>query len=304
MKRLKNLVIVMLLIIVPSFLVGCSASAQEKIDIQKDKAKGFFWEAKKDDKVVYLVGTLHPAKGNINYLNSTMEKVLDNTDALALEVNLKDKEVLEKAQEIGKENLYLEKGELKDLLTKEEQVKLDKVLKDFNIEYNEVKYLSPEGFSSYIKEKQEEDGGFTYSSDQWLQEIYDTNKKDIVGLENADEHYNLLYELTGSLKTFLAEYNSDLVGKGEKTMDEIGNAFIKGDSEYMEKRSEDLRKSDKELYEKLSKNRNIDMSNEIDKLVQGDKRYVVAVGTLHYFGQDSILKQLEKKGYKITKLEN
>ncbi|WGX75683.1 hypothetical protein QJS64_17325 [Paraclostridium bifermentans] len=47
MKRLKNLVIVMLLIIVPSFLVGCSASAQAKIDIQKDKAKGFFWEAKR-----------------------------------------------------------------------------------------------------------------------------------------------------------------------------------------------------------------------------------------------------------------
>lgn len=99
-----------------------------KIDIQKDKANGFFWEAKKDDKVVYLVGTLHPAKENINYLNSTMEKILDNTDALALEVNLNDKEVLEKAQEIGKENLYLEKGELKDLLTKEEQVKFDKVL--------------------------------------------------------------------------------------------------------------------------------------------------------------------------------
>ncbi|MFR3498682.1 MAG: TraB/GumN family protein, partial [Paraclostridium bifermentans] len=269
MKRLKNLVIVMLLIIVPSFLVGCSASAQEKIDIQKDKAKGFFWEAKKDDKVVYLVGTLHPAKGNINYLNSTMEKILDNTDALVLEVNLNDKEVLEKAQEIGKENLYLEKGELKDLLTKEEQVKFDKVLKDFSIEYNEVKYLSPEGFSSYIEEKQEEDGGFTYSSDQWLKEIYDNNKKSIVGLENAEEHYKLLYELTGSFKTFLAEYNSDLVEKGEKTMDEIGNAFIKGDSEYMEKRSEDLRKSNKELYEKLSKNRNIDMANEIDKLVQG-----------------------------------
>lgn len=194
----------MLLIIVPSFLVGCSASAQAKIYIQKDKAKGFFWEAKKDDKVVYLVGTLHLGKGNINYLNSTMEKILDNTDARALEVNLKDKEVLEKAQEIDKENLYLEKGELKDLLTKEEQVKLDKVLKDFNIEYNEVKYLSPDGFSSYIEEKQEEEGGFTCSSDLWLQEIYETNKKDIVGLENAENHYKLLYELTGSFKTFLA----------------------------------------------------------------------------------------------------
>lgn len=102
MNRLKNLVIVILIIIVPAFLVGCSASAQEKIYIQKDKAKGFFWEAKKDDKVVYLIGTLHPAKGNINYLNSAMEKVLDNTDALALEVNLNDEKVLEKGQQIGK----------------------------------------------------------------------------------------------------------------------------------------------------------------------------------------------------------
>ncbi|MEN2258069.1 TraB/GumN family protein [Paraclostridium benzoelyticum] len=260
--------------------------------------------SKKDDKVVYLIGTLHPAKGNINYLNSAMEKVLDNTDALALEVNLNDEKVLEKGQQIGKENLYLEKGELKDLLTKEEQVKLNKVLKDFNIEYNEVKYLSPEGFSAYIEEKQEEQGGFTYSSDQWLQEIYDTNKKNIVGLENVEDHYKLLYELTGDLKAFLAEYKPDLVDKGEQSMEEIGNAFIKGDSEYMEKKSEDLRKADKELYEKLSKNRNINMANEIDKLAQGDNRYAVAVGTLHYFGKDSILKQLEEKGYKINKLEN
>lgn len=44
------------------------------------------------------------------------------------------------------------------------------------------------------------------------------------------------------------------------------------------------------------------MTEKIDVMVQEDKEYMVAVGYLHYFGEDSILKLLEAKGYTIKEV--
>lgn len=46
------------------------------------------------------------------------------------------------------------------------------------------------------------------------------------------------------------------------------------------------------------------MANEINRMVNENKKCAVVVGTYHFFGKNSILNELEQKGYKITKIEN
>ena len=46
--------------------------------------------------------------------------------------------------------------------------------------------------------------------------IYETNKKDIVGFENTDKNFKLVYELTGNLRIFQMSITRIQLEKAEK----------------------------------------------------------------------------------------
>lgn len=305
MKLKRKIIITLLSIMIPILIVGCEASSQNKTVEKSIQAKGYFWKAQKGDDLVYLIGTMHPSKPNINYLNDTMKKVQKETDALALEVASPDKKTEEKLNKVINENLYLKKGEIKDSLTTEEGIKLDKILKSIDIKYEDVKTLTPTGLLRTIEAAILTKLGYQYEgTDAWLEGIYKNNYKKVVGLEDDIKHYNLLNSSTKDLKDTINQFNSKSIEETEKDLNECMYAFIKGDSNYMKEDVEENYKNDKQSYDKLIKNRNIDMTTNIDKLAKEDENYVVAVGAKHFFGPDSILKLLEDKGYKITKLKS
>ncbi|WP_373598176.1 TraB/GumN family protein [Paraclostridium bifermentans] len=305
MKFTKKIIVTLVAIMIPILILGCQASAQNKLVQKPIKAKGFFWKAEKGNDSIYLVGTMHPSKSNINYLNDTMKKIQKETDALAVEVSSTNEKSVQEILKYIDENKYLKEGEIKDLLTKEEGDKLDKILKSLDVKYKDVKNMTPMGVCNEInyailtKVGYQEDG-----SDIWLEDIYSSNYKKVIGLEDIKNHYSLLNSTTKKLKEDINSFNSKTVEEYEKTLNECMYSFIKGDSNYMRERQEKLFENDKESYDKVLTDRNIDMSNKIDKLAKEEDEYMVAVGTGHFFGPDNILKLLEDKGYKITKLKS
>jgi uncharacterized protein YbaP (TraB family) len=46
--------------------------------------------------------------------------------------------------------------------------------------------------------------------------------------------------------------------------------------------------------------RNADMAESIDRLLQDGHFYLVAVGSLHFFGDDGLVEQLRRRGYTVT----
>lgn len=305
MKSFKKLMILSISIIMTFLFVGCSTEAQEKAYEKSTLAKGFFWKATKGDGSIYLIGTMHPDKLNINYLNNTMEKVLNETDSLALEINFSDEKVQETIEKLDEENTYLKSGELKDLLTEPEQEKLKKILESVDLNYNDVKNLTPKAVLSLITAEIYARAGYTgTTSDMYLQNIYNSNKKKIVSLETIEEQEELNDLTTMDLKDFIKAFNEKTIENDIKDINEVMDAFIKSDSKFMEDRVENQYRQDEEFYNKISKDRNIKMANKIDELAKENDNYAVAVGTLHFFGKDSIIKQLEDKGYKVTKLKS
>lgn len=305
MKFTRRIIVMLLAIMIPILIVGCQASAQNKVVQKSIKAKGFFWKAEKGNDSIYLVGTMHPSKSNINYLNDTMKKIQKETDALAVETSSTNEKSREEILKYVNENRYLKEGEIKDLLTKEEGDKLDKILKSLNIKYQDVKNMTPMGVCNEIDNAILTKAGYQENgSDLWLENIYNSNYKKIVGLEDIENHYSLLNATTKKLKEDINSFNSKTIEEYEKTLNECMYAFVKGDSNYIRERQEKQYENDKESYDKLLKYRNIDMTNNIDKLAKEEDQYMVAVGTGHFFGPNNILKLLEEKGYKITKLKS
>lgn len=294
MKKSKNKIISSILVIAFIFIFCCA--------INTEKAKGFIWEATKNGKSAYLVGTMHPAKSGIDYENKVLKKIIGETDGLAVELDTTDEKLNNEFTELIDNKHKNSKGELKDLLSKSEQNKLDTILSEFDIPYGDIKNFTPNDFSSLLESLGiMHVDAFGQTTDDYLISKYTDSNRDVVSLETPEIQANYINTAfntsdkdfkqlinTFDKETYLDEFTKDY--------NNILDSYISGDETYFVNTSNNDPATDPNL------DRNINMSNNIDKLVNSNKKYVVAVGSYHFFGDNSIIKQLEKKGYEIKRL--
>lgn len=267
--------------------------------ISTNKAKGFIWEASKGKKSIYLIGTLHPGKSNINYENKTLNNIMNETEALAVEVDVTDKNNEKELTQDTQEKMYLKEGEIKDLLSNKEKEKFDKILKELAINYGDVKNLTPSGFSDVVNAMIANEANMeTLGTEGFLINNYKSKGKVVIELENHKIQSMVLESDEKDLKAFVNNFkNKDVLFKD--SIDHFNNiveAYIKGDETYFLE-TEAIGET------KINKERNINMADKIDKLAKENKRYAASIGIYHFFGKYSILKNLENKGYSIRRLE-
>lgn len=265
----------------------------------KNTAQGFYWEAKKDNKSIYLIGTIHVSKKEVNFLNDNLKYILDNTQALATETNSKDMDP-EFLKSIDSKK-FLTKGELKDFLTDEEKNQLDEILKYFNLEYSDVSNLSIFGLNSLILQEIDsidelDDEGL----DMYLENQYKRADKDTVSLETLYDTEGLIKELLGGTKFLNIKDIKDEINNRKIFIDE----FKDGNELFFENNFKNgIKEVDAETYNLSIKDRNKNMANKINSLFKENKNYAVAIGIGHFVGDDSVLSYLENLGYRISKLD-
>ncbi|MBC6004911.1 TraB/GumN family protein [Paeniclostridium sp. NSJ-45] len=262
----------------------------------KNNVNGFYWEAKKDNKSIYLIGTVHLGEKRLNYLNNNLNYILNNTQALATETNSKDidPEYIKKLQD----KIYLTSGELKDFLNKEEQNQLKDILKYLDLKYDDVSNLSKVGLNALIQNYIDSIDGFEDEGlDAYLENLYRKSKKDSISLETLDDtSYNINYMLDEFLDV-------DYIKNELKDRKDFMNAFINGDTLFFKSHLENGKDElDMNAYTKIVKDRNENMANRINSLLKENKTYAVAIGVGHFFGDDTVITYLENLGYSITKL--
>nr|AUO31651.1 TraB/GumN family protein [Paeniclostridium sordellii]AUO31745.1 TraB/GumN family protein [Paeniclostridium sordellii] len=289
-KRLfKSLILILFITSIFIFISNSSS---------KNTAKGFYWEAKKDNKRIYLIGTIHLSKKGVNYLNNNLKYILNNTQALANEINSED--IDDKSIKSIQSKRFLTKGELADVLNNEERNQLDKILKYFNWEYSDISNLSIFGLNSLIQQEIDsidelEDDGL----DIYLENQYKRSKKDTVSLETIYDTEYLIKDLLGGTKFLNIKDIQDELNNRKVYMD----AFLNGDEIFFENNFKNSKKDlDLSTYNVTIKNRNKNMANKINLLLKENKTYAVAIGVGHFFGDDNVITYLENLGYKINKL--
>ena len=182
---------------------------------------------------------------------------------------------------------------------------MDEVLKTLNLKYKEVKNLSPSGFLSLVKQIEAEKTGLTGTTlTTFLAQRFSEEKKQIVSLESNNTQVELLKKSKSDLVRFINTYNENELKTITNSMKSSTEAYINGDYKYMENEFKNIYIKDKSDYDKQYKNRDIKIAKKIDALAKQDKKYIVSLGTMHYFGNNNVLKNLEEMGYKVTLLNN
>lgn len=300
MKDKKRIGSIILLVVFTLFtLVSCGEKSLPE-------AKGFQWRVSKDGQEMYLVGTIHLTNPKYNYMNENIENMLKDSDGVAVEINLTDSNVINKAQEYTR----LSNGEtIEDYLNEEETTKLKAICDEINIKYEDFKLLKPSTILSnlelvaYILT-----GNNGEAVDSQLTKKINNDKKEVIELENVDDQYEIINELytTDNLKEFLASIEAGKFVEGTKESQDAANglsvAYIEGNDEFLESQVDETLKLGQKYYDIMLKNRNIEMVNNIEELFEKEGTHIVAVGAAHYFGEDGIVKLLENKGFVVERL--
>lgn len=294
------------LLIVGSFfttiLFGCSK--KEEVS-STPKANGFQWEVKKDDKIMYLIGTMHPINKGYDYFTDTVNNIVKETDVLAVEINPTQEEILK----VNADGVYAGDDSIEKELIKDQVEKLKSICNEIGIEYEKIKILKPNMVVNNLEAVLYDKAGLTMETfDDMLMKDIKNKKKEIVQLESIGFQMDLLNKIGGiqALKATLdAHEDGKFIESGKEVIEYsegLMDGYVKGDTKVMEDAIK-TQKQSPESYDLMITKRNKAMVEKMEKFFKEDKTYTVAVGALHFFGDDGIVKMMKDKGYEVNIME-
>jgi len=270
----------------------------------------FLWKVSGGTSDAYLLGSIHIVPDDIYPLSPKIEKVFESSDHLVVEADMNNIDqgkiqMLTMSKGFVLDGVSLETV-LKPELYQKLKVTLDSI-KLINIE--QVKMMRPWLVALTIPQLIIMKMGYKIDNgiDMHFLKSATKMKKSILELESAEFQVDLLSGFSDELQIKFLESALDETGNFKEKYDEMVKAWKDDDLKSMTsiinkemKDNPDL----KPVYDKLILDRNITMTDKIDKWLKSDKKetYFIVVGAGHIVDKDGIAKLLEKKGYKVVKL--
>ena len=127
-------------------------------------------------------------------------------------------------------------------------------------------------------------------------------KKEIAGLESVNEHVAVMGGLSDRDGEFILRDALDQPRNAEKEFSRMHKAWRKGDTDALWAGDSRLRTQAPWIAARFVDNRNIKWIPRIEAELKSGKPTAIVAGALHFSGPNSVIKLLEKRGYKIEQL--
>jgi len=279
---------------------GWAAAAQRATD------HGVLWRIEKDGHTSWLYGTIHVARADWMLPGPAVRDALKHSDAIALELDLLDKEGNRKAFEARKAN------EDRRMLTGRRGERFNKLL---------TAACLPEPALAQIRKFQptmqlaslavlgvRTDGLYPdFGIDLFLTTYANSAHLPIVPLETLAQQLRVLDEIIPKNEE-VQQFDTvlDAIESGEARAQTmlLANAWAESDIDALEhypQRCDCLKTpSDKRAFKRLVTNRNRAMADNIARVHAGGQRVFGAVGALHMIGPQGIPALLAARGFTVT----
>ncbi|WP_238884126.1 TraB/GumN family protein [Clostridium sp. YIM B02551] len=300
MKRVIRLISVFTCVVLfASIAFGCGKQSD-----QLKEAKGIFYKVEKDGKYLYLGGSIHLGDDKIKF-SDKVENAYKESNKLGVELDVTDSEIADK---FSKEMSYTDGDNLDKHIKPETKEYVTKLLGEVGEKYNgEISKLKPWALQMTISVLQYSASGFKSSNglDMIFISRAKSDNKAIVALEELDTQYKALSFGDDEFQ------NANLmkltkVTETKKQLQEMYDAIVNGDTEYVEKMNDEVKSGDKmfrDYYDAMVTKRNLNMEAKIEEYLKSNDKYFIVVGAGHVVGEDGLVTLLKDKGYTITRLE-
>jgi uncharacterized protein len=273
-------------------------------ELQKSaKDRGFLWRITKDGRSSYLYGTIHVSKLEWAFPGPQLSNALNQSDSIALELNLSDPEVLRK----------LRQGMMSDSPAPLPQALDARVARQAQASCMQVSQLTPlrpefQIVTLSVMALTRQGLGPGYGADMVLAGIAKVSKKPVEAIETVDDQLALM-QVTDR-KEALTSVDEGLTllenGTAQAVMSTAAQSWADSDFGTMSNYASWCKcmQTAKERAEmkQLLDDRNPAMAIRIDALHGTGQRIFAAVGSLHMIGPVGLPKLMEKRGYTVQKV--
>lgn len=265
---------------------------------------GFMWRISKDGRTSFLYGTIHVAKFEWMFPGPSVMQALNAADAVALELDVMDADIQNRVARgmATSLNTALPAG-----LVKRVRRQADSLC----VPYDSIAGLSPELQITTLTVMAARGAGLdpAYAIDGVLAGIGHGANKKMVSLETPEAQLRML-QMKDEQETisFVQDSLDELeAGRTGTFLKRIAEVWADADYAEMARFNEwcDCLNTaiEREMMRRLLDDRNPGLADRIDALHRGGAQVFAAVGSLHMFGPLGLPALMEKRGYRVERVD-
>jgi uncharacterized protein len=268
------------------------------VTARADSALHSLWELHGKHNTVYLLGSIHVLRPSDYPLAPAVLEAYGNSKSVLMEVDL-DEIGSEQVQSEMIASATLPEGRtLPDVLGKERYARASALARESGVDLSMFDQFAPWFAAEAISQLQLSQLGFKPESgvEMYFMEKARNDGKSVAGLETVHDQISLFQNM--SLDT-QAEYLLSSLEQAHDLPTEVDSmvrAWQRGDTQWFAEEMKSELGRDARLYDSVLSARNRKWLPKIEALLDGDKNYLVIVGTGHLVGRDSVIDLLKKDG--------
>ncbi len=268
-------------------------------------AKSSVWKASKNNKHLFLGGTVHVLGEDDYPLPCEFEAAYSVSDKLFFETDIDSLSNPDVALDLVNKGTYPFGNGLDKKLTPKTLNALKNYISSLGLPAEGFMKYKPGLLLSYIATIELNRIGITSEGvDQYFSKLAKQDKKPIGYFEKPEEQIEFLTGLGVDNEEDFIQYILENDGKLEGQFLVMRETWRNGEIEALAKFSEvdKLRKDFPKVFSKLISERNQNWLKQIDELIKTPDIEYILVGALHMAEKEGLLAQLETRGYQIDQL--
>jgi uncharacterized protein len=285
--------------------VACVLSGSVLFAQVKPLEKPFIWEIQ-GEKISYVFGTIHIPDDRVLALPNVVTDALNKSDAVYIEIDMSP----ENQVKLQKASVLSGTETLRDVLPAELLARAHKIIQTKGYPPKAFEKLKIWSFMSailtldYLKAMMTKTPQDLYFYKNGLE-----RKKEVGGLETVEEQLGIFEGLSKEEQVQMLQETLDGLEKGN-SIQKVIDLYLAGDiKELSNEINKDMHKADdlsKKLYRLALTERDARMAQRIESKIRDNptKCYFFAVGAAHLAEKDNVIETLEKKGFKVNRVNS
>ena len=269
---------------------------------QTVQARPAIWMVKDADTTVYMLGTVHLLKPNIEWKTGPVKRAYDASQEVVLEMIPPD--------DAAMQQLTLSKGidrdgpPLTQKLDAATRAKYEAAMQKFGLPVAQFEMMQPWlvatvlGVTQWVKEGFDPNSGV----DKKIKDAATKDGKKLVGLETAEQQIGFLADMPEPLQLRFLSAGLDDMDQGKAMVDRMMAAWTEGKPDDLAKVMNEGMDKVPEVHKILLTDRNQRWAEWIDARMKQPGTVFMAVGAGHLAGKDSVQDYLAKKNMKAVRV--
>lgn len=263
------------------------------------------WQVEGEKGTLIIFGTMHRLPDGANWLSEDLENSLESSRLLVLETENSQASDDYLGYLIRQPGVAKSRKRLKKKLNENDYQTFLSRVTGFGFSEEEVANYRPWYAALLLARLGGEEAGLErgLGVEATLVSISEGLGLEVIGLESPAQQFRVFSTLPKKVELAWLEKILRRGRENGERSQSLYSFWMEGDLQAIENQVLGSLKETAGLYEAFIKRRNQTWADQMEFLLEQGGQVFIAVGTAHMLGEDSVLKMLEARGYKVTRLQ-